>query len=144
MCADCLSTQAHGMTISISFCQVALSVELKYVLSRLEKLLAAERAFDTVVWQLLASVICPGYTIHTVVALAHAALLPLEVSSVLSLSLLVPDMVTLCIVIAHMGLHALSQLTGVVHMAATSRRARWSQSPRYSSESARRPAHATG
>ncbi|CAK0786675.1 hypothetical protein CVIRNUC_009889 [Coccomyxa viridis] len=45
---------------------------------RLEKLLAAERAFDTVVWQLLASVICPGYTIHTVVALAHAALLPLE------------------------------------------------------------------
>ena len=47
---------------------------------RLEKLLAAERALDTVVWQLLASVICPGYTIHTVVALAHAALLPLEVS----------------------------------------------------------------
>ena len=46
---------------------------------RLEKLLAAERALDTVVWQLLASVICPGYTIHTVVALAHAGLLPLEV-----------------------------------------------------------------
>ena len=34
---------------------------------------------DTVVWQLLASVACPGYTIHTVVALAHAALLPVEV-----------------------------------------------------------------
>ena len=50
-------------------------------LCRLEKLLAAERALDTVVWQLLASVICPGYTIHTVVALAHAALLPLEVST---------------------------------------------------------------
>ena len=82
------------MTISISFCQVALSVELKYVLSRLEKLLAAERAFDTVVWQLLASVICPGYTIHTVVALAHAALLPLEVSKALSVSLLTPYMVT--------------------------------------------------
>ena len=46
---------------------------------RLVKLLAAERALDTVVWQLLASVICPGYTIHTVVALAHAGLLPLEV-----------------------------------------------------------------
>ncbi len=48
-------------------------------LFRLEKLLALERTLDTVVWQLLASVICPGYTIHTVVALAHAALLPLEV-----------------------------------------------------------------
>lgn len=48
-------------------------------LCRLEKLLAAERALDTVVWQLLASVICPGYTIHTVVALAHAGLLSLEV-----------------------------------------------------------------
>jgi hypothetical protein len=33
---------------------------------------------DTVVWQLLASVACPGYTIHTVVAAAHAALLPIE------------------------------------------------------------------
>lgn len=34
---------------------------------------------DTVVWQLLASVACPGYSIHTVVALVHAALLPIEV-----------------------------------------------------------------
>ena len=49
------------------------------VMSRLEKLLAFERAMDTVVWQLLASVACPGYTIHTVVALVHAALLPVEV-----------------------------------------------------------------
>jgi len=46
---------------------------------RLEKLLAFERAMDTVVWQLLASVACPGYTIHSVVALVHAALLPVEV-----------------------------------------------------------------
>lgn len=30
-------------------------------------------------WQLLASVICPGYTIHTVVAAVHAALASLEV-----------------------------------------------------------------
>ncbi|BDA50051.1 probable mitochondrial fission process protein 1 [Coccomyxa sp. Obi] len=45
---------------------------------RLEKLLAVERSMDTVVWQLLASVICPGYTIHTVVALVHAGLLPIE------------------------------------------------------------------
>ncbi|KAL0044872.1 hypothetical protein WJX82_000746 [Trebouxia sp. C0006] len=45
---------------------------------RLVKLLSFERAMDTVVWQLLASVVCPGYTIHTVVALAHAGLIPLE------------------------------------------------------------------
>ena len=41
---------------------------------RLVGLLAAERALDTVVWQMLASVIIPGYTIHTVVAVAHALL----------------------------------------------------------------------
>ena len=29
-------------------------------------------------WQLLASVFVPGFTIHTVVQAAHAALLPLE------------------------------------------------------------------
>ncbi|KAL3145666.1 hypothetical protein ABBQ32_003201 [Trebouxia sp. C0010 RCD-2024] len=46
--------------------------------NRLIRLLSFERAMDTVVWQLLASVICPGYTIHTVVALAHAGLIPLE------------------------------------------------------------------
>jgi fission process protein 1 len=45
---------------------------------RLVNLLAFERTLDTVVWQLLASVACPGYTIHTVVALFHAALQPLE------------------------------------------------------------------
>jgi hypothetical protein len=46
---------------------------------RLEKLLAFERTLDTVVWQLLASVACPGYTIHTVVELSHAILKPIEV-----------------------------------------------------------------
>ena len=70
-------------------------IELKHTWSRLEKLLAAERAFDTVVWQLLASVICPGYTIHTVVALAHIALLPLEVSRAPTVSLLTPGMITI-------------------------------------------------
>lgn len=45
---------------------------------RLEKLLALERTIDTVVWQLLASVACPGYTIHTVVELTHAILKPIE------------------------------------------------------------------
>lgn len=61
---------------------LGLIIELRAnpeVMSRLEKLLAFERAMDTVVWQLLASVACPGYTIHTVVALVHAALLPVEV-----------------------------------------------------------------
>ena len=48
-----------------------------------------ERSLDTVVWQLLASVICPGYTIHTVVALAHAGLLPLEVRFTVAPSLLI-------------------------------------------------------
>ena len=33
---------------------------------------------DTLVWQMLASVIIPGYTIHTIVAAVHAGLLPLE------------------------------------------------------------------
>jgi Mitochondrial 18 KDa protein (MTP18) len=37
-------------------------------------LLAAERAMDTVVWQMLASVAIPGYTIHTIVAIAHSLL----------------------------------------------------------------------
>jgi len=45
---------------------------------RLALLLAAERTVDTIVWQLLASVFVPGYTIHTVVAAVHAGLGPLE------------------------------------------------------------------
>ena len=47
---------------------------LLVVTSRLVNLLAAERAMDTVVWQMLASVAIPGYTIHTVVAIAHSVL----------------------------------------------------------------------
>eukprot|EP00210_Caulerpa_lentillifera_P000463 g446.t1 len=42
---------------------------------KLTNLLAGERAIDTIVWQLLASVIIPGYTIHTVVAFVHFLLL---------------------------------------------------------------------
>lgn len=49
------------------------------VYTRLEFLLALERTIDTVVWQLLASVACPGYTIHTVVEISHAVLKPIEV-----------------------------------------------------------------
>jgi hypothetical protein len=37
-------------------------------------LLAAERALDTLVWQLLASVAIPGFTIHQVVYFMHLAL----------------------------------------------------------------------
>lgn len=43
-------------------------------LSRLVQLLSFERSLDTVVWQLLASVICPGYTIHSVVYIVHSLL----------------------------------------------------------------------
>ena len=45
---------------------------------RLAALLAAERCVDTVVWQLLASVFVPGFTIHTVVAAVHAGLVQVE------------------------------------------------------------------
>lgn len=45
-----------------------------HITCRLVNLLAAERAMDTVVWQMLASVAIPGYTIHTVVAIAHSVL----------------------------------------------------------------------
>ena len=41
---------------------------------RLISTIALERGFDTIVWQLLASVALPGYTIHTVVALSSWAL----------------------------------------------------------------------
>jgi hypothetical protein len=44
------------------------------VTRRLVNLLAAERAMDTVVWQMLASVAIPGYTIHTIVTIAHSLL----------------------------------------------------------------------
>lgn len=41
---------------------------------RLAAILAGERALDTVVWQMLASVAIPGFTIHQVVAITHAIL----------------------------------------------------------------------
>ena len=47
---------------------------------RLAGVLGAERGLDTLAWQLIASVAAPGYTIHTVVALARAALDAAEVS----------------------------------------------------------------
>ena len=48
--------------------------------ARLAGIIGAERGLDTLVWQLIASVAAPGYTIHTVVALAGAALDAAEVS----------------------------------------------------------------
>ena len=79
LCCPAATLRAQRWAESQQVCMCNLSTPA-HAFCRLEKLLAAERALDTVVWQLLASVICPGYTIHTVVALAHAGLLPLEVS----------------------------------------------------------------
>jgi len=44
--------------------------------NRLATVLAAERSIDTIVWQLLASVAIPGFTIHQVVAITHGFLDP--------------------------------------------------------------------
>lgn len=43
-------------------------------LSKIVRLLTSERAVDTLIWQLLASVILPGFTIHQVVYFSHVAL----------------------------------------------------------------------
>ncbi|KAK9796970.1 hypothetical protein WJX73_002036 [Symbiochloris irregularis] len=68
---------------------IELSDSVKEVdVPRLTRLLSFERALDTVVWQLLASVICPGYTIHTVVAIVHYALGLLEGNDAVKQSLL--------------------------------------------------------
>lgn len=48
---------------------------------RLIKTIGFERGIDTLVWQLIASVATPGYTIHTVVAIANWALARAEESS---------------------------------------------------------------
>lgn len=45
---------------------------------KLARLLSTERAVDTVVWQLIASVAAPGYTIHTIVALTLMGLTAAE------------------------------------------------------------------
>ncbi|KAI7836804.1 hypothetical protein COHA_009349 [Chlorella ohadii] len=50
-------------------------------LERLIKTIGFERGIDTLVWQLIASVATPGYTIHTVVAAANWALAKAEESS---------------------------------------------------------------
>lgn len=47
---------------------------------RLIKTIGFERGIDTLVWQLIASVAAPGYTIHTVVAAATWALAQAEQS----------------------------------------------------------------
>lgn len=46
--------------------------------SKLVTLLASERALDTVVWQMLASVAIPGFIIHTIVGFVQQALVSLE------------------------------------------------------------------
>jgi mitochondrial fission process protein 1 len=46
--------------------------------SKLVATIGAERGLDTLVWQLIASVAAPGYTIHTVVALVTSLLATIE------------------------------------------------------------------
>lgn len=47
-------------------------------LSKLVSTIGAERGVDTLVWQLIASVAAPGYTIHTVVALVTSLIKTVE------------------------------------------------------------------
>lgn len=53
----------------------------RLLLRRLIKTIGFERGIDTLLWQLIASVATPGYTIHTVVAAANWALARAEESS---------------------------------------------------------------
>lgn len=54
---------------------------LPHRLHRLITTIGAERGLDTLVWQLIASVAAPGYTIHCVVAAANWALAQAEQSA---------------------------------------------------------------
>ena len=47
-------------------------------LSKLVSTIGAERGIDTLVWQLIASVAAPGYTIHTVVAIITSLITTIE------------------------------------------------------------------
>lgn len=47
--------------------------------ARLIGLIGAERGIDTLIWQLIASVAAPGFTIHTLVAFATSVLRTVEV-----------------------------------------------------------------
>lgn len=58
--------------------QCTATTVVTFVLARLARLISTERAVDTVVWQLIASVAAPGYTIHTIVAITLAALTAAE------------------------------------------------------------------
>lgn len=55
--------------------------------AKLIKAIALERGVDTVVWQLIASVAAPGFTIHTIVGLANTLLETAEQSEQLTASL---------------------------------------------------------
>jgi fission process protein 1 len=52
----------------------SVSLPKSVEVSKLIATIGAERGLDTLVWQLIASVAAPGYTIHTVVALVTALL----------------------------------------------------------------------
>jgi fission process protein 1 len=55
-----------------------LPADLGVDIQRLANVIGAERGIDTLVWQLIASVAAPGYTIHTVVAAVMAILHDVE------------------------------------------------------------------
>lgn len=57
------------------------------ILCRLIATIGLERGLDTLVWQLIASVAAPGYTIHSVVAAANWALQRVEQSQQVALSM---------------------------------------------------------
>lgn len=69
-----LDTMVCQLVTSMPHLAEMLASHFFHYLLRLVNLLAAERAMDTVVWQLAASVAIPGYTIHTIVAIAHSLL----------------------------------------------------------------------
>lgn len=56
----------------------SLSLPKSVQVSKLVATIGAERGLDTLVWQLIASVAAPGYTIHTVVAVITSLLSKIE------------------------------------------------------------------
>lgn len=53
----------------LPFLKALLSQTLKIINCRLVNTIGLERGLDTLVWQLIASVAAPGYTIHTIVGI---------------------------------------------------------------------------
>ena len=77
---SCHPPSSHCLLLTLSH-SLSLSSSLSSSRPcRLITVIGLERGLDTLVWQLIASVAAPGYTIHTVVAAANWALLKAEES----------------------------------------------------------------